>query len=203
MMQGLISRLAFLVMGASMVTSSSVAADLAFREPTVPARQGAYRESLQGARRAVNSLYAACRQHDPAGVEAALTSDGVVSYALEQAGTYLAVDGEALSALCADHAEGLDSNASLTDFWIFPTAEANTVFIQYRASHGSGFSSFAVDHLLVVEMRGERISKLRDLTAVAPDRVALSASLARFRNRSPDSLGQAGNQIVGNQIVRP
>jgi hypothetical protein len=196
MMKGLLSRLAFLVMGAFMITSSSVAADFAFREPTVLAQQGAHRESLQGARRAVNSLYAACRQHDPAGVEAALTSDGVVSYALEEAGTYLAVDGEALSALCADHAEGLDSSANLTDFWIFPTAEANTVFIQYRASPGSGFSNFARDHLLVVEMRGERISKLHDLTAAAPESAVLSASLARFRNASPDFPGHAGNQIV-------
>jgi hypothetical protein len=160
------------------------AADLSFQEATSHTRQGAKRPNLQRAQHAVNSLYAACRQHDLRGVEAALTTDGVMAYALEEVGTYLAVDAEALSALCADHAEGLDSNANLTDFWIFPTAEANTVFIQYRASEGAESSNSTRDHLVVVEMRGDRISKLRDLTAVAPEGAVLSASLGKYRNTS-------------------
>jgi len=156
------------------INCSSVAAELSFRAPTtVQARQGA--DLIQRAQRAVVNLYVACGRHDRAGVGAALASDGVVAYALEDSGAYLTVDAEALSVLCADHTEGLDSNENLTDFWIFPTADANTVFVQYRASGGAEFSNSARSHLVVIEMRGDRISKLRDLTAVAPAGVVLSA----------------------------
>jgi hypothetical protein len=174
-LKSLLSRMAFLVISTFAVTCFSIAAEPSFRTPaTLHARQGA--DLLRRAQHAVTNLYAACGRHDRVGVEAALTSDGVVAYTLEDSGTYLAVDADALTALCANHTEGLDSNANLTDFWIFPTAQANTVFIQYRASQSAEPSSSVRGHLVVVEMRGDRISKLRDLTAVAPAGVVLSAS---------------------------
>ena len=47
----------------------------------------------------------------------------------------------------------------LANFWVFPTADANTVFVRYTVSDSSA------EHLLVVEMTGNRIAKLRDLTS--------------------------------------
>ena len=51
-----------------------------------------------------------------------------------------------------------DSNARLSDFWVFPTADANTVFVRYTLGDSPA------EHLLVVEMDGTRIAQLRDLT---------------------------------------
>jgi hypothetical protein len=47
----------------------------------------------------------------------------------------------------------------LADFWVFPTADANTVFVRYTASDSPA------EHLLVVEMSGNHIARLRDLTS--------------------------------------
>jgi hypothetical protein len=161
------------VLGAIGIVHSSFAVEPSFNAPTTVQTQGA--AVLRRARHAVANLYAACGQHDWVRLEANLTSDGVVTYGLEAAGTYVAVDAGGLSALCADHTEGLDANANLTDFWVFPTADANTVFIQYRASQDAALHASFKSHLVVVEMRGDRISLLHDLTAMAPPGIALSA----------------------------
>jgi hypothetical protein len=51
-----------------------------------------------------------------------------------------------------------DSGARLSNLWVFPTADANTVFVRYTLD-GS-----PAEHLLVVEMDGPRIAQIRDLT---------------------------------------
>jgi hypothetical protein len=51
-----------------------------------------------------------------------------------------------------------NSGAHLSSLWVFPTADANTVFVRYTLDGTS------TEHLLVVEMDGTRIAQLRDLT---------------------------------------
>jgi hypothetical protein len=46
--------------------------------------------------------------------------------------------------------------APISNVWVFPTAEANTVFIRYTEE--------TAEHLLLVEMQGDQIATLRDLT---------------------------------------
>jgi hypothetical protein len=54
------------------------------------------------------------------------------------------------------HAE---AGARLSNYWIFPTGDANTVFVRYTLGDS------ADEHLLVVEMAGTSIVRLRDLTS--------------------------------------
>ncbi len=51
-----------------------------------------------------------------------------------------------------------DAGARLSSLWVFPTADAHTVFVRYNLVGSSA------EHLLVVEMDGTRIAQLRDLT---------------------------------------
>jgi hypothetical protein len=51
-----------------------------------------------------------------------------------------------------------NSGAHLSNLWVFPTADANTVFVRYTLDGTS------TEHLLMVEMDGTRIAQLRDLT---------------------------------------
>jgi hypothetical protein len=60
----------------------------------------------------------------------------------------------------------------VADVWVFPTADANTVFVRYTVDTS--------EHLLLVEMKGDQIATLRDFTtevtgpATAVARVATS-----------------------------
>ena len=44
----------------------------------------------------------------------------------------------------------------VSNVWVFPTADANTVFVRYTLN--------ASEHLLLVEMKGAEIATLRDFT---------------------------------------
>jgi hypothetical protein len=155
-------------------------AEVGFRTPTTAISEQSV-ELVERVQRAVVTLYNACRLHDQAGVEAILTPDGVVDYRLERMGTYLAADAAGLSATCEEGAADFSSASTLVDLWIFPTADANTVFIQYRSYADQASAGQLSDHLAVVEMRGDRISKLRHLTGTAPERLSRFAS-SRMRD---------------------
>jgi hypothetical protein len=47
-------------------------------------------------------------------------------------------------------------HAPVSNLWVFPTGEANTVFVRYTVDTS--------EHLLLVEMKGAQIATLRDLT---------------------------------------
>jgi hypothetical protein len=53
------------------------------------------------------------------------------------------------------------SGTRLANFWVFPTADANTVFVRYTVGDPT------TEHLVLVEMDGTRIASLRDLTLAA------------------------------------
>ena len=61
----------------------------------------------------------------------------------------------------------LEGERHITRVWVFPTADANTVFVHYRTTttdidaHEPGPT---IEHLVMLEMNGERIAKLHDLT---------------------------------------
>ncbi len=55
--------------------------------------------------------------------------------------------------------------AGVANVWIFPTNDANTVFVQYSIATTSAVCTIALpaEHLAVVVMNGDRIEKLREL----------------------------------------
>jgi hypothetical protein len=58
----------------------------------------------------------------------------------------------------------------VADVWVFPTADANTVFVRYTVNTS--------EHLLLVEMKGDQIATLRDFTTEVTSPVTLEARAA-------------------------
>jgi hypothetical protein len=56
----------------------------------------------------------------------------------------------------SNHAVRQYVHAPVADVWVFPTADANTVFVRYTVK--------TAEHLLLVEMKGDQIATLRDFT---------------------------------------
>jgi hypothetical protein len=70
-----------------------------------------------------------------------------------------------------------EGESRITRLWVFPTGDSNTVFVHYRTTsdvdaHEPGPTT---EHLVMLEMTGERIASLHDLTT-APTTVVASVS---------------------------
>jgi hypothetical protein len=70
-----------------------------------------------------------------------------------------------------------EGESRITRLWVFPTGDANSVFVHYRTTndvdaHEPGPT---IEHLALIEMNGERIAKLHDLTT-APASVVAAVS---------------------------
>jgi hypothetical protein len=60
-----------------------------------------------------------------------------------------------------------EGESRISKLWVFPTGDDNAVFVHYRTTgdvdaHEPGATT---EHLVLLEMSGERIAKLHDLTA--------------------------------------
>jgi hypothetical protein len=64
-------------------------------------------------------------------------------------------------------------HAPVSNLWVFPTGEANTVFVRYTVETS--------EHLLLVEMKGTQITTLRDLTTEVTTPATLEANAATER----------------------
>jgi hypothetical protein len=128
--------------------------------------------------RALRDYVAARSTGDDAAISRILTSDAMVEYALEEPGTYLAVEVAALSANRSGNAKQTRSGAHISNLWTFPTPDSNTVFVHYTI--GSDVPSSAEpdsEHLALLEMRGDRIVKIRNSSADAGTLSTLEASV--------------------------
>ena len=128
--------------------------------------------------RALRDYVAACSTGNEEAIARILTIDAVVEYALEEPGTYLAVEVAALSANRSGNAKQTRSGAHISNLWIFPTPDSNTVFVHYTI--GSDVRSSAEpdsEHLALLEMRGDRIVKIRNSSADAGTLSTLEASV--------------------------
>jgi hypothetical protein len=139
-------------------------------EPThVPAtaQAAASANLIARADRALRGYVAARSTGDDEAIARIVTSDGVVEYALEEPGTYLAIEAAALSANRSVNAEPKGTGAHISKLWIFPTNDSNAVFVHYTI--GSDVRSPAQlpdsDHLALLEMRGDRIFRMRNFNA--------------------------------------
>ena len=128
--------------------------------------------------RALREYVAARSTGDDAAISRIVTSDATVEYALEEPGTYLAVEVAALSANRSGNAKQARSAAHISNLSIFPTPDSNTVFVHYTI--GSDVRSSAEpdsEHLALLEMRGDRIVKIRNSSADAGPLSAPEASV--------------------------
>ena len=115
---------------------------------------------------------AACADQDLPGLEKALTDDATVEYPMAELGTYLTVDASAVADYCSTN-EGKGHIASL---WAFPTG-ADSILIKYSLKpDGISATDKSADHLLQINMRGDRISRIRDLTSSAENIQRLAAA---------------------------
>jgi hypothetical protein len=57
----------------------------------------------------------------------------------------------------------------VSNLWVFPTGEANTVFVRYTVETS--------EHLLLVEMKGAQIANLRDFTTEVTTPAMLEANV--------------------------
>jgi len=145
--------------------------------PTTP-QAAASANLIVRADRALRDYVAARSTGDDAAISRILTSDAMVEYALEEPGTYLAVEVAALSAKRSGNAKQTRPGAHISNLWIFPTPDSNTVFVDYTI--GSDVRSSAEpdsEHLALLEMRGDRIVKIRNSSADAGTLSTLEESM--------------------------
>lgn len=114
--------------------------------------------------RALRDYVAACSTGDEEAMARLVTSDAVIEYALEEPGTYLTVDAAVLIARRSASSESTGAGAQVSKLWIFPTPNSDVVFVQYTIGSevGSASQISAADHLALLEMRGDRIFKMRN-----------------------------------------
>jgi hypothetical protein len=130
--------------------------------------------------RALRDYVAACSSGDEEAIARIVTSDAVVEYALDEPGTYLAVEAAALSANRPGKLKQARPAAHISNLSIFPTPDSNTVFVHYTTSSDVGSPAEPPDseHLALLEMRGDRIAKIRNSSVDAGTLSTLEASVA-------------------------
>ena len=143
--------------------------------------------------RALRDYVAACSTGDDETIARIVTSDAAVEYVLEEPGTYLGVEAAALSADCSSNAKQAGAGASISNLWIFPTSDSNTVFVKYTTSRGDP------EHLALLEMRGDQILKMRNFSADAGSLSTLEASAVTRATAS--SRANAHDQQIAQTFV--
>jgi len=127
--------------------------------------------------RALRDYVAACSSGDNEAFARIVTSDAVVEYALEEPGTYLAVEAAVLSANRSAISKQTGTGAHISNLWIYPTSDSNTVFVHYttRSDVRSPLKRPDSEHLALLEMQGDRIFKMRNLEASVVTRATASS----------------------------
>jgi hypothetical protein len=159
-------------LGLTAIVLLTMAANISFAAEAVhvPATSHAAANAnvIARADRALRDYIAAHSTGDKAAIARIVTSDAVIEYALEEPGTYLVVEATALNANRPGNAKQTEA-ASISKLWIFPTNDSNTVFVQYTTRAGVRSPAKLPDseHLALLVMRGDRIFKMRYLSAEA------------------------------------
>jgi len=146
--------------------------------PAIP-QSAASANLIARADRALRDYVAACSSGDIEALARIVTSDAVVEYALEEPGTYLAVEAAALSGNRSGSSKQTGTAAHISNLWIYPTSDSNVVFVHYttRSNVRSPGQLPDFEHLALLEMRGDRIFKMRKLGANAGNLSRLEAAV--------------------------
>jgi len=179
----------------TMLLAMLVHTSLAAERTHVPATAlaAATADLIDRADRALRDYVAACSTGDDEAIARIVTSDAVVEYALKEPATYVVVEATALSAKRWAGAKQAGAGASISELWIFPTPHSNVVFVQLTTISDvrSPAQLAEAEHLALLEMRGDRIFKLRYFSADAGtfptlDASALTCAIASSRTNADD-----------------
>jgi hypothetical protein len=123
-------------------------------------------ELIAASERALRVCVAAYSTGDSKAMMRAFTSDSIIEYALEEPSTYLLLD---VSELIAANISTTPPQAKMriTHLWISPTNDRNSVFVHYKLSPDppSSANDCESEHLALIEMRGDRIARMREFNA--------------------------------------
>lgn len=146
--------------------------------PAIP-QAAASANLIARAARALRDYVAARSNGDDEAIARLVTSDAVVEYVLEEPVTYLVVKATAPSANLSGNAKKTGTGAHVSNLWIFPTNDSSAVFVHYTTSFDVRSPAELPDseHLALLEMRGDRIVKIRDFTTDAGTLSPLEASV--------------------------
>ena len=183
-----------LALAAALLLTMTVQTSFAAERVHVPATPHAAANAnlIARADRALRDYVAACSTGDDEAIARIVTNDAVVEYVLEEPGTYLVVEAAALSANCSGNAEWAGAGASISNLWIFPTNDSNAVFVQYTTCSDVRSPPHLPDseHLALLEMRGDRIFKMRyfsaDASTLGHSRSAVTRATASSRANTHD-----------------
>lgn len=160
-MKGLLIPAAFLAAG--LLAQARTADVPAAHTPQTPEGKRAAGLSAR-AEQAFAAYVAAWSSGEAGALSDVVTEDAVIEYALPRPGSFLTVDVDTASAVCATETAALEPR-QLANLWIFPAPDEKTVFIHYdTAGASTRAASAAEQQLLMLEMRGKRIARIRNLT---------------------------------------
>lgn len=142
----------------SMNSVSTLAADSVTASATSLSEVNA--NVISRADHALRDYLLACSIRDGQAIGRAVTGDAVFEYVLEEPGSYLTIDATSLRAHCAGEERTGESPLRISNLRIFPTSDSNAVFVSYTTVT----ADLTSDHLALIELRGDRIAKLRDFT---------------------------------------
>jgi hypothetical protein len=116
--------------------------------------------------RALHAYVAACSSGDDEALGRIVTSDAVVEYALEEPRNLPRGRGGRADGQLLGQCRGYEKGGHISNLWIFPTNDSNVVFVQYTIDSDVRTPAQLPDseHLAVLEMRGDRIVKMRNFT---------------------------------------
>jgi hypothetical protein len=152
----------------------AVNADVTAKAPRIAAAQNAA-GMMSHAQRAITSFVAACASRDAARLNSVTTDDVRIEYALEDPGSYLSVDAASLITACTAQSAPSNTGPGVANLWIFPTSDANAVFVQYDLTAGAAEGPRR--QLALVELRGERIARMLNYSG-APQSLLAGAARA-------------------------
>jgi len=175
------------ILGFAVTVLLTVSAHAGFAaEPThVPATPlaAANADLIARADRALRDYVTACSTGSKEAIARLVTSDAVIEYELEERGTYLKVEAAQLLANRSVNGEPTGTGAHISTLWIFPTPHSNVVLTQFRIASDVRAPAQVPDaeHMAIIEMRGDRIVKMRN-----------------FRNLhdAPQATGQRGEPFL-------
>lgn len=109
-------------------------------------------ELIALAERAVSGYASGCAKRDVDRLAEVTTDDLRLEYTLNEPGAWLVTDATTLLELCGARTSG--ESSVMTNVWIYPTSDAESVFVQYDAGPARE------RQLMLVELRDERISRI-------------------------------------------
>jgi hypothetical protein len=154
--------LAALVVAASAAVCADAPSGSAANVPhTLAATRAA--DVVARAEHAFTAYVVACSSQDGRDLSVAMTDDATVEYASQTPGAYLTVDGSSLFAEADSAMAHRGGTRHISNVWIFPTNEPNTVFVQYEADRNPASLDGVrrQSQLVMLEMRGDRIARMR------------------------------------------